>query len=197
MKLLLIFSLLIAYCSTNHTSPTKAINIQNRADTAFNYCKENQLNTDICILVDMSIHSGKKRLFIYDFSSDSIVNTSLCSHGCCDSEWGEDNTKEAPIFSNTPDSHCSSIGMYKIGKRGYSNWGININYKLHGLEKTNSKAYARFIVLHSWDMIPEGEVYPDGTPEGWGCPAVSNKQMRILDKYLSKVEKPVLLWIYK
>ena len=161
------------------------------------YCKSNSLNTKYAILVDMSIHSGKNRLFMIDLKNDSILSKGLCSHGCCDSEWGEDFTSNTPEFKNIPESHCSSLGKYKIGKRGYSSWGINVNYKLHGLEKSNSKAYSRLIVLHSWEMIPDNELYPEGTPEGWGCPAVSNQQLRVIDGLLKTSDSSVLLWIYR
>ena len=174
----------------------KAIPILTKANKAKKFCLENELNTDFCILIDMSIHSGKNRLFVYNFKTDSIINTALCAHGCCDNEWSADSTKTAPYFSNIPDSHCSSIGKYKIGKRGYSNWGININYRLHGLESTNSNAYSRAIVLHSWDIIAEKETYPTGSPEGWGCPAVSNNFMRKLDSLIKDEQKSILLWIY-
>lgn len=168
-----------------------------KAEEAIGFCKTNGLNTGYCILVDMNIHSGKKRMFVWDFKKDSIIEKAICTHGCCKGKWADETTASNPIFSNTPDSHCSSIGKYKIGVRGYSNWGIHINYKLHGLEKTNNNAYKRFIVLHSWDAVSDEEVYPNGSPESWGCPAVSNNFMKKLDDRLSKSSKPVLLWIYQ
>lgn len=163
---------------------------------ALEFCKTNNYDTTFCILIDMKIHSGKNRLFVWNFQNDSVLEKGLCSHGCGEYMWGEDETKTSPIFSNTPDSHCSSNGKYKIGKRGYSQWGINVNYKLHGLESTNKNAYKRYIVLHSWEMIPSNQPYPEGTPEGWGCPAVSNEIMKKLDSRLKKSTKPVLLWIF-
>lgn len=178
-------------------SNAKPIPIQPKALKAKEFCVANGLNTNICILIDMSIHSGKNRLFVYDLKKDSVISSALCSHGCCNNEWAADSTKTTPKFNNIPESHCSSIGKYKIGKRGYSNWGINVNYRLHGLEYTNNNAYSRAIVLHSWEMITENETFPEGTPEGWGCPAVSNQQMRALDSLLKKEKKPLLLWIYK
>ncbi len=168
-----------------------------KAQKAKEFIADNGYSANVCILVDMSIHSGKKRLFLYDLKKDSVLLSGLCSHGCCEHNWGSDQTKTNPKFNNIPDSHCSSLGKFKIGKRGYSQWGIHVNYKLHGLESTNSKAYKRYIVLHSWDMVPERELYPSGTPEGWGCPAVSNNTMRKLDEQLKKESKPVLLWIYQ
>lgn len=171
-------------------------NFQEKIKIAKEYCKKNGLSTELVILVDMSIHSGKNRLFVYNLKNKSIVLSGLCSHGCCEKEWGSDQTKVNPKFSNIENSHCSSLGKYKIGKRGYSNWGIHVNYKLHGLEDTNKNAYKRFIVLHSWERISDKEVYPYGTPEGWGCPAVSNSVMKDLDKLLKKQNKPVLLWMF-
>ena len=169
---------------------------QTKAIEAFAYVKKHHFNTKLAILVDMSIHSGKNRLFVYHFKKQEIVTQGLCSHGCCNEPWGADYSKDKPVFSNTPESHCSSLGKYKIGKRGYSNWGINVNYKLHGLEASNSNAFKRVIVLHSWEEVANTEVYPNGTPEGWGCPAVSNSFMQELDNLLQKETNPVLFWIY-
>ena len=198
-KKFLITSILIATfifsCSSEkHPSST---NLMSKAAEALKYCKVNNLNTELCILIDMRVHSGKNRLHIYDFKTDSILSSGLCSHGCGNNSWAKDETKDAPIFSNIPDSHLASIGKYKIGNRGYSNWGINVNYKLHGLESSNSNALSRDIVLHSWEMIANHETFPNGTPEGWGCPAVSDEQMRIVDSLLQLSHKNVLLWIYK
>ena len=168
-----------------------------KSAAAKSFCKKSNYNSDICLLIDMSIHSGKHRAFLWDLKKDSIIASGMCAHGCGSNPWGETSTKEKPAFSNTPDSHCSSIGKFKIGKRGYSSWGININYKLHGLESTNDNALKREIVLHSWEDVTEREVYPAGTPEGWGCPAVSNAFMKIIDPKLKASEQPVLLWMFE
>lgn len=173
------------------------LRLQNKAKEALEYCKKQQMNTNYCILIDMNIHSGRNRLFLWDFKANKIVLSSLCSHGCGDKPWGLDETKDAPIFSNQPDSHLSSLGKYKIGKRGWSNWGVHINYKLHGLDKTNSNAYKRIIVLHSWEAVENKETYPNGTPEGWGCPAINNEKMKELDGYLKNERTSTLLWIYE
>lgn len=105
-----------------------------------------------------------------------------------------DFSKAAAKVSNTDGSHLSSIGKYIVASRGYSNWGINVNYKLLGQDKTNSNAEKRQIVLHSWEKVPDEETYPKGTPEGWGCPALSNASMKILDEKLKKSGR-TLLWV--
>jgi hypothetical protein len=45
--------------------------------------------------------------------------------------------------------------------------------------------------------VADKEIYPNGTPEGWGCPTISNKNMKIIDPILKSAQKPVLMWIYK
>jgi hypothetical protein len=72
-----------------------------------------------------------------------------------------------------------------------------VNYLLHGLDKTNSAAVKREIVLHSWEVVSDRAVYPNGTPEGWGCPTISNNSFKIIDPLLKSSAKPVLMWIYE
>ena len=170
--------------------------VQQKATEAKKFCKANNYNTDFCILIDLSAHSGKKRAFLWDLKKDTILASALCAHGCGANPWSGTTTKEKATFSNVPDSHCSSLGKYKIGKRGFSYWGIKVNYLLHGLESTNNNALKREIVLHSWEDVSETEIYPEGTPEGWGCPAVANGFMKIIDPKIEQSEKPVLLWIF-
>lgn len=168
-----------------------------KAKEALDFCAKKKYSQDYCILIDMKIHSGKNRFFIWDFNKNEIWKEALVSHGCCDSPWGEDASKTNPIFSNTEGSHCSSLGKYKIGERGVSQWGINIKYLMHGLEASNNQALKRTIVLHSWEAVSDKETYPNGTPEGWGCPALSNNCMTKLDSLLQKQTRPTLLWIYQ
>ncbi|MDA6070948.1 murein L,D-transpeptidase catalytic domain family protein [Flavobacterium sp. AC] len=160
------------------------------------YCKRNNLNQDKFFLIDLGMHSGLKRFFVYDFNENKILKSYIVSHGCGDNKWGATMSKENASISNEFDSHCSSIGKFVVLDRGVSQWGIKVNYVLQGKEKTNSKARSRAIVLHSWEAISNDEVYPKGTPEGWGCPAVSNESMKEIDKLLQE-NKKVLMWIIK
>ncbi|MEL1253277.1 murein L,D-transpeptidase catalytic domain-containing protein [Flavobacterium sp. DGU38] len=172
------------------------INYDNYYKEAKQYCKVNNLNQDKFILIDLGVHSGLKRFFIYNFKDKKISKSYMVSHGCGANEWGRTSSrKDAPI-SNEFDSHCSSLGKYVILDRGVSQWGIKVNYILKGKDKSNSNALNRAIVLHSWEAIPDNEVFPEGTPEGWGCPAVSNESMKEIDELL-KTNKKVLMWIIK
>ena len=44
-----------------------------KAQEALEFCKKNKFNTDYAILIDMSLHSGVKRLFVYDFNENKII----------------------------------------------------------------------------------------------------------------------------
>lgn len=184
------------FVAKNHIPKTNIARIEIKAKEALAFCKKNNYNKDFCILIDMSIHSGLNRFFIYEFKKNVISKSMLVGHGCGNYPWSQDWSRDNPSFSNVDGSHCSSIGKYKIGKRAWSDWGINIKYVLHGLEKTNNNAESRYIVFHSWEKVPEKEIYPDGTAEGWGCPTISNNNMKIIDPLLKRSKKPVLMWIY-
>lgn len=164
-----------------------------KADSALIYCKANGLNQNYCFLVDFKVHSGKNRFFVWDFTKDTVLYSGLCCHG-----YGKGSTQTKPVFSNVEGSYCSSLGHYKIGVQSYSQWGIHIHYKMHGLDSTNNNAFKRWVVLHSYDPMPEHEIYPNHLPLGYsqGCPVISNDLMRKADKIIKNEKKPILLWIY-
>lgn len=158
------------------------------------FCKNNGLNDNFCFLIDLSIHSGKNRFFVFDLKKDSVMFSGLVCHGV-----GNNSTETKPVFSNIPGSNCTSLGKYKTGDRAWSNWGINIHYKMHGLEKTNSNAFKRNIVLHSYDYVSDSEIYPAHLTLGWsqGCPVVGNALMKKIDSLLKRTKKPTLIWIFE
>lgn len=168
--------------------------LQAKAVAAKAYSLSKGFNTNYCLLVDFGIHSGKKRFFVWDFKGDSIKYSSLCAHG-----YGKNSTHDKPVYSNVEGSYCSSLGKYKVGARAYSKWGINVHYKLHGLEPSNDNAFKRYVVLHSFTPVSAKETYPIHLPLGMsqGCPVICNEVMKQLDVLLKKEQKPLLLWIYE
>ena len=196
-KLTFILIILMSFISGSCKDQTKDNKLNNKIIEAEKYCNENDFNQDFCILIDMSIHSGKKRFYVYNFKLKKVTHKYLVSHGCGNNIHTSDESKTSPKFSNIVDSHMSSLGKYRIGERGWSSWGINVKYILHGLEESNSNAYKRWIVFHSWGMISDEEVFPAGTPEGWGCPAISNKSFKQVDRLIKSQTKSTLMWIYK
>lgn len=65
--------LALTFSSCNEVENVKPINVKTKAQEAKTYCQDKGLNTSFCILVDFSMHSGKKRMFVYDWKKDSVV----------------------------------------------------------------------------------------------------------------------------
>ena len=154
------------------------------------YCKAKNYNSTCCFMVDMSIPSGKQRFFVYNFKKDSVEIAGLVTHGS-----GSITAGDELFFSNRPGSNCTSLGKYKIGNDYYGRFGLA--YKLHGLDKSNNKAFERFVVLHAHSCVPANEVYPLPICPSLGCPTVSPAFLKKLKQYLDVPGKPILLYIYK
>lgn len=164
------------------------VRLQSFANKLEQYATENGYNTRYCFLVDMKITCGSNRFFVYDIKKDSVLKAGLVTHGYGNS--GYSNI----TFSNVPGSNSSSLGKYKIGNSYNGKFGLA--YKLYGLDKTNSNAINRFVVLHSHECVPATEVAPQPICMSQGCPTVSPSFLQSLRTYLDEAEKPVLLWIF-
>ena len=185
-----------AISHTRSSRPTASVNnaaylfrIKQKA-TAFKKLNAGlQYNSSYCFLIDMRIASGKKRFFVYNPEKDSIETSGLVTHGS-----GSDKGSSPLYFSNAPNSNCSSLGRYRIGNSYNGKFGLA--FKLYGLDKTNSKAFERFVVLHAHGCVPDEETDPYPICKSWGCPTVSPNFLELLKTYIEKSHKPVMLWIY-
>lgn len=152
------------------------------------FAAENNYDTAVAFFVDMQVKSGKERFFVVDLANDSIIKKGLVAHGKGNEKFTFDRK-----FSNGEGSNCSSLGVYKIGKA--YNGAFGLSYKLYGLNKTNSNALKRYVVLHSMGSIPETESqFPITQTEG--CPAVAPAFLEELATILDNAPKNVLLYIY-
>lgn len=155
-----------------------------------NYAIQNDLSTEYCFLVDMSLPSGRNRMFIYDLKKNSVVNAGLVAHGSCNETF-----LARPRFSNTTSSGCSSLGKYKVGEFYRGKYGKS--FRLYGLDDCNSNAYKRAVVIHGYDCVPDEEIYPRVLCNSFGCVMVSYKFFDKITRIISKSEKPIVLWIYQ
>lgn len=170
------------------TKAAEFTRLQRFAGRLEKFASENDYNTRYCFLIDMTIACGSNRFFVYDIQWDSVLQSGLVTHGYGNS--GYSNIS----FSNTPGSNSSSLGKYRIGHSYNGKFGLA--YKLYGLEKTNNKAFDRFVVLHSHECVPEKEVAPLPLCMSQGCPTVAPSFLKNLATYIDKAEKPMLLWIF-
>ena len=164
--------------------------LKSRANQVRIYAEQKGFSDKYCFLVDMSIHSGKNRFFVYDLASNSIIISGLVAHGCCNQSF----LAEAK-FSNTPSCGCSSMGKYKVGCVYYGQYGRS--YRLYGLEPTNSNAFRRAVVLHGFSCVPDEESFPKPVCNSLGCAMVSPHFFARLSAIIDQSKKPILLWIYQ
>jgi hypothetical protein len=179
----------LTMCSPVREQKKSLSQLDRRAREIKIYAEKNGYSNRYCFLLDMRLQSGLKRFFVYDFKRNVVAFSGLVSHGSCDQSF-----LKAARFSNTEGGGCTSIGIYKVGKAYYGQYGKA--YKLHGLENSNSNAYHRSIVLHSYTCVPEQESYPKPICNSSGCPGVSPAFLKAVSSIIDQSRKPVLLWIY-
>ncbi len=170
------------------TSSEAMSRLKEKASLAKDYVDEHGFDVSYCFMIDMRLPSGKNRFFVYNLLKDSLEAAGLVAHG------KGSESESGLIFSNTPNSNCTSLGKYKIGSSYNGNFGLS--YKLKGLDKTNSRALDRAVVLHSFCGVPNTEVYPAPIALSEGCPMVSTAFLTQLKAYMDESQEPILLWIY-
>jgi hypothetical protein len=163
--------------------------IEAKAKQLLHYARENNMDTSVSFLIDMSLPSGKNRFYIYDFSSQKITDRALVTHGSC-----YESVLKGKRYSNTIGGGCTSLGKYKIGKSYMGKFGLA--YKLYGLEESNSNAFERFVVLHSHSCVPDAEVAPYPICLSEGCPTVSLQFLKVLSKIIDSKTRPILMEIF-
>ncbi len=155
-----------------------------------NYALENNMSTEYCFLVDMSLPSGRNRFFIYDLKKNAVIHSGLVAHGSCNETF-----LSRPRFSNEVKTSCSSLGKYKVGEFYKGKYGKS--FRLYGLDNCNSNAYKRAVVIHGYDCIPDQEIYPRVLCNSMGCVMVSYKFFDKISRIISKTDKPIVLWVYQ
>jgi hypothetical protein len=195
-----ILSICIFYFSIANPTTELSVHVSNKPETAWMkalrdrgseaaaYTKQKGFNTQLAFLLDMNIPSGSPRFFVYDLQADSIRMEGLVTHGSCN-EWWLSKIK----YSNVEGSGCTSLGRYKIGKSYHGRCGLA--WKLHGLDAGNSNAFARYVVLHGHECVPE-EATEEEICQSLGCPTVAPSFLQSLKPIINNSTKPVLLWIY-
>ena len=144
-------------------------------------------NDNIISIVDFSMPSSKKRLFVIDLDHFKVLFNTYVAHGA------KSGAAIANQFSNTPESNKSSLGFYETlhtysGGHGYS-------LRLEGLEKgINDNANRRDIVIHAAAYVNEALIQAQGyIGRSWGCPALPKKLHKPI---IDKIKNGTCLFIY-
>jgi hypothetical protein len=117
-------------------------------------------------VIDYSRPSTQKRMWVFDLQKRALLYEELVAHG------SGSGGNLAKSFSNTADSHQSSLGLFRtedtyVGRNGYS-------LRLRGLDAGfNDRAYDRAIVMHGAPYVSEEVARAQGRlGRSWGCPAL-------------------------
>lgn len=150
---------------------------------------EHKYNQKIAFLVDMKVPSGKNRFFVYDLEKGQVIDQGLVAHG----SGSETGIKGMLKFSNMPNSNCTALGRYAIGKTYKGIFGKA--YRLAGLEESNSNALKRAIVLHHYSAVPleEQDYYISNSH---GCPMVNEQFFKRIEKIIDGSKSNILMDIY-
>ena len=193
--LLLLLSLAFAgqcnhsYSARHLTPDPESLRLRARAEEQRAYLARRGFNPSICFLVDMRLPSGRNRFFVYDLRRDSVLAVGLVAHGSGGSPFSAE-----PVFSNVDGSGCSSLGRYRVGYKYAGRFGAA--FKLYGLDTSNSRAFARNIVLHSYEAVPERETWPQPICNSLGCPMVSPGFLQRLQPLIEGSGKPICLYVF-
>lgn len=149
--------------------------------------KKKLSNDNILSIIDFSLPSGKKRLFVLDVENYKLLFVTYVAHG------KKSGLDKALYFSNEPESNKSSVGFYTTlgtysGTHGYS-------MRLEGQEiGYNNNAKERDIVMHSANYVDETIVKSQGyIGRSLGCPAVSPE---IYKQVINKIKNGTCLFVY-
>lgn len=123
-------------------------------------------NDSVLTIIDFDQPSSQKRMYIIDVKNYKMLFNTWVAHG-------RNTGKEmAEFFSNTNESHKSSLGFYITdqtysGSKGYS-------LKLKGLEQNlNTNAMRRAIVIHGAPYVSQSFIDAQGyIGRSHGCPAI-------------------------
>jgi hypothetical protein len=117
-------------------------------------------------VIDYSRPSTEKRMWVFDLRARELLYEELVAHGSGSGQ------NLATAFSNEPETHQSSLGLYRtedtyVGRNGYS-------LRLRGLDDGfNDRAYERAIVVHGAPYVSHEVVKAQGRlGRSWGCPAL-------------------------
>lgn len=128
----------------------------------------------ILTVIDYSLPSTEKRLWVLDLDDREVLYNELTSHG----KGSGGNMTES--FSNVSMSLESNIGVMTTAETYYGKNGYSLRMDGHE-EGFNDQARPRAIVIHGADYVSEDFIRRVGRlGRSWGCPALDRAVSREL-----------------
>lgn len=193
LSVLLIAALAYGIVKVNQGSSVRNANLSELSADAERYAFKHGLSTNYCFFVNYGVPSGTPRFYVWDFARHEVVATARCMHGS-----GLTNTAAQPVFSNRVNSNCSSLGRFEVLRNEHGS-RLRRSFRLQGLDKENSNAYSRGLLVHSslWvDQHKHKKYIPLHTPSCQGCVTISTHGMRYVERLVKNESKNILLWSF-
>lgn len=123
-------------------------------------------NQGILSIIDFTLPSTQKRLFVLDLYNGRLLFNTLVAHG------RNSGKLVASRFSNRCNSLMSSLGFYLTGESFIGQHGYSL--RLEGMEKGwNDNVFRRAIIMHPADYVSEEHIRQWGyLGRSEGCPAI-------------------------
>lgn len=140
---------------------------------AYNNALAKKLTTSpIISIIDYSLPSTSKRLWVINLKTDKVLFHTFAAHG------QKTGLVHAKNFSNRLNSHKTSIGFYLTQSTYFGKHGLSL--RLKGLDSGfNNHAYQRHIVMHAAAYATESFIKKHGyLGRSWGCPAIPPRQLK-------------------
>ena len=148
---------------------------------------EGQFDSPMLTVIDYSLPSTEKRLWVIDLAKRQVLFHELVAHG--------QNSGEAYAvhFSNRPESRQSSLGLFRTDNVYDGRHGESL--RLIGLEPgINDRAAERRIVMHGAAYVNARVVQRFGQlGRSWGCPAVDRA---VLPQIVRHIKEGTALFAY-
>ncbi len=145
------------------------------------------ITKDVLTIIDFSLPSTAKRLWIVDLATNTVLFNSYVAHGI------NSGLQYANSFSNTDSTNKSSLGFFATAETYNGKNGLSL--KLDGLEQgVNNHARDRGLVVH-------GAVYANPKilqtqnylGRSQGCPAIP---VKLTSKIINLIKNKSCLFIY-
>jgi hypothetical protein len=154
------------------SSHPRALEVAVRAYYRYRSERPDLVRKPYLYFVDLGLDARTPRGYVFDMDRLALIEGPFpVAHGS-----GSSKTRDAvpTVFSNTPGSHASSLGLYltrgtyafrgRVGGRPYASLGLRLEGESG---RFNDAAEARGIVVHGAPYVT-----PSGAGRSEGCPAM-------------------------
>ena len=169
-------------------APMLNIAVINKVLTSLTCARAHHIeHNKILTIIDYSLPSSEKRLWVFDLEAQKLLFHTYVSHGL------NSGVLSTTYFSNKNNSKASSMGVFRTQKAYQGRHGLSL--QLDGLDRGfNDNASSRAVVMHGGWYVEEKFIKKYGRAgRSWGCPAVPDN---LTDSIINTIKNESLFVVY-